>query len=74
MDWNQVPAHRVYETHQVVLDSTHVQLNVTDAEQHYQPDRDDNAAPEPVKSPRIIISFLRGDPENPYNWSTVRIN
>ncbi|KAL8996488.1 MAG: hypothetical protein Q9169_003997 [Polycauliona sp. 2 TL-2023] len=24
-----------------------------------------------AKYPRIIVSFPRGDPENPYNWSTV---
>ncbi|KAL8671934.1 MAG: hypothetical protein Q9168_003590 [Polycauliona sp. 1 TL-2023] len=30
------------------------------------------AMPDPAKNPRIILSFPRGDPENPYNWSTGR--
>ncbi|KAL8872418.1 MAG: hypothetical protein Q9174_001950 [Haloplaca sp. 1 TL-2023] len=31
-----------------------------------------NAATDPNKQERIIISFPHGDPENPYNWSTGR--
>lgn len=45
-------------------------LNATDAQQKYQLEKEDNAALSPRKSPRIL-SFPHGDPENPYNWSTV---
>lgn len=46
------------------------QVNATDAQQRYQLEKEDNDALSPRKSPRIL-SFPHGDPENPYNWSTV---
>ncbi|KAL8801464.1 MAG: hypothetical protein Q9182_004430 [Xanthomendoza sp. 2 TL-2023] len=55
-----------------VIDSNHLQHDPTNAEQRNQRKKEHIACPEPDKSPTIIISFPRGDPENPYNWSTVR--
>ncbi|KAI4263411.1 MAG: hypothetical protein L6R42_001442 [Xanthoria sp. 1 TBL-2021] len=46
--------------------------DATKTEESHQLDDGDTAVPNPAKSPRIIISFPRGDPENPYNWSTGR--
>ncbi|KAL8934134.1 MAG: hypothetical protein Q9211_005390 [Gyalolechia sp. 1 TL-2023] len=48
------------------LHSRHRQLDATDAEKRYQLE-EDGISP-PTKGSRIIISFPRGDPENPYNW------
>lgn len=47
--------------------------DATKTEESHQLEDGDTAVPDPAKSPRIIISFPRGDPENPYNWSTVGV-
>ncbi|KAL8937009.1 MAG: hypothetical protein Q9216_004638 [Gyalolechia sp. 2 TL-2023] len=52
--------------------SRHHQVDATDAKQRYQLERDGNPPPNPRKGSKIIISFPRGDPENPYNWPTRR--
>ena len=44
---------------------------VTNNQPGYQLEEGDPTVPDPRKKPRIIISFPRGDPENPYNWSKV---
>ncbi|KAL8730219.1 MAG: hypothetical protein Q9166_004196 [cf. Caloplaca sp. 2 TL-2023] len=60
------------DSHQGDLKSTHAQSNAIDAEKRYQLEKENNAALNPEKGTRTIISFPRGDPENPYNWSTGR--
>ncbi|KAL8760802.1 MAG: hypothetical protein Q9184_003025 [Pyrenodesmia sp. 2 TL-2023] len=52
--------------------SKHVQLDAADAEQRYKLEKADNPPPNESKPPRLVISFAREDPENPYNWSTGR--
>ncbi|KAL8688743.1 MAG: hypothetical protein Q9218_005419 [Villophora microphyllina] len=49
----------------------YAQLDATDAQQRYQLEKADNAGSDPKKRPRVL-SFPRGDPDNPYNWSTGR--
>ncbi|KAI4112144.1 MAG: hypothetical protein LQ339_000152 [Xanthoria mediterranea] len=46
--------------------------DATRTEASHQLEEGDTAVSDPAKSPRIIIFFPRGDPENPYNWSTGR--
>ncbi|KAL8841268.1 MAG: hypothetical protein Q9176_003361 [Flavoplaca citrina] len=45
---------------------------VTNNQWGYQFEEGDPAVADPRTKPRIIISFPRGDPENPYNWSKGR--
>ncbi|KAL9598087.1 MAG: hypothetical protein Q9219_004718 [cf. Caloplaca sp. 3 TL-2023] len=52
--------------------SRHRELDTTDAKQRYQLEKDGNPPPNPKKGSKTIISFPRGDPENPYNWSSRR--
>ncbi|KAL8702952.1 MAG: hypothetical protein Q9201_003881 [Fulgogasparrea decipioides] len=46
-----------------------VRLAAVDAKQRHQLENEDNLASDPSKSPRVVLSFPRGDLENPYNWS-----
>jgi hypothetical protein len=53
-------------------------MDQADATARYDLEGKDNKAASPnsnvssVSLPRKIISWKDGDPENPYNWSTVR--
>ncbi|KAI4139660.1 MAG: hypothetical protein LQ341_004133 [Variospora aurantia] len=53
------------------LGPKHVQLDAVDAEQRYKIKKEDNPSPIQSVPPKVVISFGHGDPENPYNWSTV---
>ncbi|KAL8735056.1 MAG: hypothetical protein Q9181_002958 [Wetmoreana brouardii] len=48
---------------------TKVIVAAVDAKQRYQLENEDNLASDPSKSARVVLSFPRGDLENPYNWS-----
>lgn len=51
-------------------------LNVDrgDIEKRYKLEEDDNTAQAAGPHARVMVSFSPGDPENPVNWSTVRLS
>ncbi|KAL8830122.1 MAG: hypothetical protein Q9170_005882 [Blastenia crenularia] len=52
------------------LHPRHLQLDAVDAQQRYHLEKGDNPPANPKQGRRIVLSFPRGDPENPYNWPT----
>lgn len=73
------PADDVYNT---VSENSLARIRMIDVAERFKMEGEDNTIPLPGKesticvaspSPRKFISWEDGDPENPYNWSPVRI-
>ncbi|KAL8946049.1 MAG: hypothetical protein Q9222_007500 [Ikaeria aurantiellina] len=61
-----------FDSTQGNLQANQGELDAAGVDQRYKLENKDNRSSYPSRSSRTIISFPRGDPENPYNWPTRR--